>query len=98
MATLAATTTYEFFYQMSTTVTLYSFQAKVGQAVSPYTQTDYITSAGQDAPVPGAGLQSFAHTFVPAMGADTVAGIAFNIAIDAPGVICIDNVALGLPN
>jgi hypothetical protein len=49
-------------------------------------------------PVPGAGLQTFTHTFVPAMGADPVAGLAFNLSINTAGTVCLDNVALGTPN
>jgi hypothetical protein len=99
VATLQAGVTYELYYQISTTMTFYTFQVKVGQATSPYTQTDYITATGQDVPVGGAGLQTFAHTFTPTI-ADPVAGVAFNISLEyatSPQTVCIDNVALGTP-
>ena len=38
VAVLQAGTTYALTYQISTTVTFYSFQVKVGQATPPYTQ------------------------------------------------------------
>ena len=41
VAVLQAGTTYALTYQISTTVTLYSFEVKVGQATPPYTQVDY---------------------------------------------------------
>jgi hypothetical protein len=102
-AVLQANTTYELYYQMSTTATLYSLEAKVGSATGA--QTDFSTltpPATTDKPVAGAGLQTFTHTFVPASGADPMAGIAFNISSgdtsSSPLTVCIDNVALGTPN
>jgi hypothetical protein len=98
VAVLQAGVTYELYYQISTTTTLYTYQVKVGQATSPYTQTDYLTASGADVATPGAGLQTFTHTFVPQMGADPVAGLAFNLSVNSPGTVCLDNVALGTPN
>ena len=97
VAALQAGVAYEFTYQASTTASIYSFQAKVGQATSPYTQVDFQTSA--DALTPGAGLQTFAHTFTPTVG-DAVAGVAFNITTNyqTAATVCIDNVALGNPS
>ena len=51
----------------------------------------------QGEPTAGAGLQTFAFTFVP--GSDPAAGVVFLISSGAdPTTVCIDNVALGTPN
>jgi endoglucanase len=97
VAMLKSGTTYEFYYQASVSGgPLYSFEAKVGQAVSPY-GLDYSTSA--DLASLGPSLQTFIHTFSLSI-ADSVAGIAFNIETYymMPATVCIDNVALGTPN
>ena len=99
VAVLQPSTTYELYYQISTTATFASFAAKVGSATS-LNPTDFITGSGQGTPVAGAGLQTFAFTFVP--GSDPGAGIAFNITAGYnagnPSTVCIDNVYLGTPN
>jgi hypothetical protein len=86
---------YQLYYQISTTSTLYTYEAKVGQATSPYTQVDFDTTF--DTPVPGAGLQTFIHTFTPTI-AEPAGGLAFNFYVATPSTVCLDNVALGIPN
>jgi hypothetical protein len=83
--------TYYFSYQISTTATLYTYEAKIGQATSPYTQTDL--SITSDAPVAGAGLQTFSYQFI-AVYDEPVAGVAFNILTLSPTTVCVDNVSL----
>jgi hypothetical protein len=97
VAVLQPSTRYELYYQISTTAALFSFSAKVGAAPGNATnQTDFMTSGTVGGPTAGAGLQTFAFTFVP--GSDPAAGIAFNIVSMNPTTVCIDNVALGTPN
>jgi hypothetical protein len=101
VAVLQPSTTYEFYYQISATATPQSFEAKVSSATGAGTNPlDFMTSGTQGEPVGGAGLQTFAFTFVP--GSDPSAGIAFNIVTGYnggnPSTICIDNVYLGTPN
>ena len=98
VAVLQASTTYELYYQISTTTPLYSFSAKVGSAPgSTGNLTDLMTTGNQGEPTAGAGLQTFAFTFVP--GADPTAGVVFLLYSGASATtVCIDNVALGTPN
>ena len=98
VAVFQASTTYELYYQMSTTTALYTFSAKVGSAPgSTATLTHLITTGTQGEPVAGAGLQTFSFTFVP--GSDPTAGLVFLLSSGAnPTTVCIDNVALGTPN
>jgi hypothetical protein len=96
VAVLQASTTYEFYYQISTTAPLYSFSAKVGSASGGSGLTHLMTTGTQGEPTAGAGLQTFAFTFVP--GADPTAGVVFLLYSGAsPTTVCIDNVALGTP-
>jgi hypothetical protein len=96
VAVFQASTTYEFFYQISTTAPLYSFSAKVGSAPGGSGLTHLMTTGTQGEPTAGAGLQTFAFTFVP--GADPTAGVVFLLYSGAsPTTVCIDNVALGTP-
>jgi hypothetical protein len=97
VAVLQAGVTYELTYQISTSASFYTWQVKVGQATSPFTQVDYQTPTTQPFPVAGVGLQTFSHLFAPTT-ADPVAGVAFNIGISSATTICLDNVALGTPN
>jgi Carbohydrate binding domain len=98
VAVLQASTTYELYYQISTTTALYSFSAKVGSAPGGTGNlTDLMTTGNQGEPTAGAGLQTFAFTFVP--GADPTAGVVFLLYSGASATtVCIDNVALGTPN
>jgi hypothetical protein len=98
VAVLQASTTYELYYQISTTAPLYSFSVKVGSAPgSTANLTDLMTTGSQGEPTAGAGLQTFSFTFVP--GADPTAGIVFLLYSGATATtVCIDNVALGTPN
>jgi hypothetical protein len=97
VAVLQPSTTYEFYYQISTTAPLYTFMAKVGSAPGSANQTDFMTSGTQGEPTAGAGLQTFAFTFVP--GSDPAAGVVFFMSSGAsPTTVCIDNVYLGTPH
>ena len=96
VAVFQASTTYEFYYQISTTAPLYSFSAKVGSAPGGSGLTHLMTTGTQGEPTAGAGLQTFAFTFVP--GSDPTAGVVFLLTSGAsPTTVCIDNVALGTP-
>ena len=98
VAVFQASTTYELYYQISTTAPLYSFSAKVGSAPGATASLTHLMTTGtQGEPTAGAGLQTFAFTFVP--GADPTAGVVFLLYSGAsPTTVCIDNVALGTPN
>jgi hypothetical protein len=99
-AVLQASTTYEFYFQISTTAPLYTFTVKVGSAPvqgSSANLTDFMSTDLHTQLTAGAGLQTFAYTFVP--GADPTAGVVFLLYSAAnPTTVCIDNVALGTPN
>ena len=98
-AVFQASTTYELYYQMSSTAPLYSnFSVKVGSAPSSNANLTYLMTTGnQGEPTAGAGLQTFAFTFVP--GAAPAAGVVFLLTSGASATtVCIDNVALGTPN
>ncbi len=87
---LSAGTSYTFSYTAwVTTGTLYTFTAKVGHSVSPYT-ADFTTSLD----APSATSTDFVHTFTQT-AADTGAGIGFSIeAYSASATVCLQNVSL----
>ena len=87
---LSAGSSYTFSYQASTTAKLPGFEAKIGQAVTPYTGVDFDTTFD----VPTSSLQTFTHTFTPSV-ADAAAGVAFNLVNGTQAVsVCFDNVAV----
>jgi hypothetical protein len=85
---LAAGYSYTFAYTAWSTQALYSFNAKVGHSVSPYTAA---FSTFLDDPDVTPTL--FTHDFVTSYG-DTGAGVAFVIEAYSATTICFDNVVL----
>ncbi len=87
--------TYQLSYQARTTIGLAGFEIQVGQGVAPYTQIDFMTQAD----VPGSQLDTFTHTFSPAL-AEPQGGFAFNAISGAASgtVLCVDNVSLTAVN
>jgi hypothetical protein len=85
---------YQFSYKAQLTGDLASFQARVGQAASPYTRTDYQTS-----PTLGATLAPYTHTFT-ATAAGPQAGVSFTWMTSAGNValVCLDDVAVRAVN
>jgi hypothetical protein len=76
-------------YAASGIINVASFEAKVGQAVAPYTATDFRTNEtiGQS--------QQYSHTFTAAAD-DTQAGVSFTASSSSAGtaVVCVGNVAV----
>jgi hypothetical protein len=86
---LSAGTSYRLSYQVSTTAALSGFQAKVGQAVPPYTGVDYTVTD-----IPTTAPTVFTHTF-SVSPADPAAGLAFNFVGGVQAAtVCFDNVSL----
>ena len=80
---------YTFSFTAYSIYSLYSFTAKVGHAISPYT-TAFTTSADVLTSAP----RTFTHTFTPTYS-DTGAGIAFTInAYSSATTVCFDDVSL----
>jgi hypothetical protein len=79
---------YTFSYTVSTTSTLYSFTAKVGHVVSPYTNV-YSTTIDS----PGVTPTQFTHSFTPTYS-DSGAGVAFTIYASDPTTVCFSDVSL----
>lgn len=80
---------YTWAYTVSSTDPLYSFTAKIGHTVSPYT-TVYTTSLD----TPSATPRTFIHNFTPTY-ADTSAGLVFDIYASTGGAtVCFDDVSL----
>jgi len=90
---LAMGTSYTFSYTAwVSTGSLYTFTAKVGHSISPYT-SDFTTSTD----VPSVAPTQFVHTFTQSL-TETGAGIGFTIyANTATATVCFQNVTL-LPN
>lgn len=90
---IATGDSYQLSYTASTSAALAMFQAKVGQAVPPYTLTDFLVND-----IPGTAPQVFTHAFT-ATAPDPQAGLAFNIsATSAPATVCLDDIALRQTN
>jgi len=86
---IAASYGYTFSYTVSSTDSLYSFQAKIGHTVTPYTVV-YSTSLDD----PGVTPTTFTHSFTPTYS-DTGAGIAFYIyAYSTGSTVCFSDVSL----
>jgi hypothetical protein len=84
---------YQLSYDASTVVQLTSFEAKVGQAVPPYTGTDYRVNET----VFTGSAQTFTHTFTAAAD-DLQAGLAFNVVSATGTNLCLGAVSLGIVN
>jgi hypothetical protein len=85
---LMANVNYTLSYQASSTSTLSSFQAHIGQVVSPY-GVDH----EEDNDKPGNGLQTFTHSFSVTSG-DAQAGLAFVFAGNSGTMVCFDNASV----
>ena len=86
---IAASYGYTFSYTVSSSDSLYSFQAKIGHTVTPYTVV-YSTTTDSPGPTPS----TFTHNFTPA-SSDTSAGIAFYLyAYSTGATVCFDDVSL----
>jgi hypothetical protein len=85
---IVSTNGYTFSYTVSSSSTLYSFSAKVGHVVTPYTAV-YSTAVDY----PGETATQFEHSFTPTYS-DTGAGIAFTIQASSPTTVCFSNVSL----
>jgi|GEM_PF-5195192 len=81
---------YTLSYTVSSTSPLYSFLAKVGHAVSPYTSV-YSTTVDK----PGTTATQFTHSFTSSYS-DTGAGIAFTVEANSAATVCFDDVSLVL--
>lgn len=80
---------YTFSYTVSSTDELYSFQAKIGHTVTPYTVV-YSTTTDSPGPTP----TTFSHSFTPTYS-DTGAGIAFYLyAYSTGATVCFADVSL----
>lgn len=80
---------YTLSYTVSSTGSLYEFEAKIGHTVKPYTEV-YSTALDSPGPTP----TTFTHSFTPSYS-DTGAGIVFTLyAYDAGATVCFNDVSL----
>ena len=87
---LAAGSTFQFSYRVSTTASLASFVASVGLADTPYT----VDFASTDT-IPVGTSTTISHTFTLA-AADVNAGVAFTVTVaNVPATVCLADVFLG---
>lgn len=86
---IAASYGYTFSYTVSSSGTLYDFEAKIGHTISPYTVV-YSTAADS----PGLTPTTFTHSFTPSYS-DTGAGVVFYMyAYSSGATVCFDGVSL----
>ena len=90
-APLSATGSYTFSFNAHTTTrTAVTVDATVGDTVAPYLPVDF-ESAGDRVTNAAA---TFAHTFTPASGADSSAGVSFSFTSNVAQSVCFANVSL----